>query len=54
MQDVTRSIFGNTDLWPLWVEVFARTIEAAATSAAVGIDGAAPIRCTQIEAAALA
>jgi len=27
---------------------------SASTSAAVGIDGAAPIRCTQIEAAALA
>jgi hypothetical protein len=26
----------------------------AATSAAVGIDGDAPIRCTQIDAAALA
>ena len=28
--------------------------KTAATSAAVGIDGAAPIRCTQIDAAALA
>jgi hypothetical protein len=27
---------------------------SAATSAAVGIEGAAPIRCTQIDAAALA
>jgi hypothetical protein len=26
----------------------------AATSAAIGIDGAAPIRCTEIDAAALA
>ena len=31
-----------------------RPTSTAATSAAVGIDGAAPIRCTQIEAAALA
>jgi hypothetical protein len=28
--------------------------KVASTSAGVGIDGAAPIRCTQIEAAALA
>ena len=37
----------------LWVRVFAGTA-AASTSAAVGIEGAAPIRCTQIEAAVLA
>ena len=33
-------------------QVFGEMI--AFTSAAIGIDGAAPIRCTQIEAAALA
>ena len=36
------------------VEVVVQREMTASTSAAVGIDGAAPIRCTQIEAAALA
>ena len=42
--------------WWLWVPAFAGTTREIVplTSSAVGIDGAAPIRCTQIDAAALA